>query len=91
MEPIKINKEALNIGDNNITVVYVVISNRTVYNVKTKEKDEYTNIIRVFQTEKCAQDYIVKAKGKLSKGTKIDFFSIPTPFGDIDTNGGAAE
>jgi len=81
-ETFQVGKEKINVVDS-IPVVYVVLRNQTIYNKKTKQTDEVTNILRVFVNEDKAKAYVIKKTEERGKDKSIQYYSVPTVFGDI--------
>ena len=70
------------IDEGSIKIVYVVICNTTLVKfVNGKQnKDEYTQILRVCETEDNAHAYVKTLKPAMNRS----YYVIPTPYGDVD-------
>lgn len=79
---VQVNKDNVNL-DNDVKIVFVVLRNQTVYNKKKKRNDEYTNILRVFETESKAAEFVAAKIQEKGKNENIQYYSIPTVYGDI--------
>lgn len=84
-EEIKKALEAKNfklIDEGSLKIVYVVICNTTVVKFKNgkQNKDEYTQILRVCETEDNAHAYVKTLKQAMNRS----YYVIPTPYGDVD-------
>lgn len=83
----KYNKDQLDITNVSLKIVYVVLRNDVRLNPKTKQRDDFTKVLWVYEEEDQANAYVAALRAK-TPGLMTSFYVIPTPFGVAKTERG---